>query len=142
MADLTVTAASARPVKVQSDFPVVASVALTALTPVYLDGTTGKAKKGDGSAAGTAGLVGLAAKAVSADQGVTILGNGSIVAGIDLSGLSHGDRVYLSDTEGAMCGTSGEGTTKVCVGRVIPGLASTTYDKLLLVWIEHVDTSA
>lgn len=141
MADLTVTAANAKPVKVMSDFPAVASVALTAMQPVYLDGTTGKAALGDASAAGTAGIVGLAAKAVAANEAVTILGNGSIVAGVDLSGLSYGDRVYLSDTAGAMAGTAAEGTVKVTMGRVIPGLASTTYDKLLLVWIEHVTTT-
>jgi hypothetical protein len=140
MADLSVTAANARPVVVKGDFPAVASVALTSLTPVYLDGTTGKAAKGDASAAGTAGVVGLAARAVGADGGVTILGNGSIVAGIDLSGLSYGDRVYLSDTAGALADAAG--TVSVCIGRVIPGLASTTYDKLLLVWIEHVATTA
>lgn len=142
MADLSVTAANAKPVVVGHSFPAIASVALTAMTPVYLDSSSGKAAKGDASAAGTAGILGLAAKAVAADGGVTILGDGCIVAGFDLSGLDYGVRVYLSDTAGALCGTAGEGTTKVCVGRVIPGLASTTYDKLLLIKIEHVSTTA
>jgi hypothetical protein len=140
MADLTVTAANAKPVIVGHSFPAIAATALTALTPVYLHGTSGKATKGDGSGAGTAGIVGLAAKAVAADGAVTILGDGSLVAGIDLSGLNYGARVYLSDTEGALADANG--TVNVCIGRVVPGLASLTPDKLLLVKIEHVATTA
>ena len=141
MADLTVVAANARPVVVGHSFPAVAGVALTALQPVYLDASTGKLGLGDGSGAGTAGIVGLAAKAVAANEAVTVLGDGSIVAGVTLT-QNYGTREYLSDTAGAMTDTAGEGTTKVTIGRVIPGLASTTYDKLILVKIEHVATTA
>ena len=81
------------------------------------------------------------AKAVAAGEGVTILGNGSIVAGHVLTALNYGDRLYLSDTAGKVASTSAEGTTKVTVGREIAGLASTTYDKLVLVQIEHVVTT-
>ena len=141
MADITVTAANARPVVVGHSFPGVALAALDAMTPVYIDGTTGKVAAADASAAGTSGVVGLAAKAVAAGEGVTVLGNGSIVAGHVLTALNYGDRLYLSDTAGKVASTSAEGTTKVTVGRVIAGLASTTYDKLVLVEIEHVVTT-
>ena len=139
MADLTVVAANARPAVVGHSVIAVAGVALTALQPVYLDGTTGKLALGDGSAAGTAGIIGLAAKAVAANEAVTVLGDGSIVAGVTLT-QNYGTRVYLSDTAGAMADAAG--TVAVTIGRVIPGLASSTYDKVILVKIEHVATTA
>jgi len=117
MADLAVVAASARPVVVGHNFPAVAGVALTSMQPVYIHGTTGKLALADGSAGSTSGVVGLAAKAVAADEAVTVLGDGSIVAGFTLTGMSYGDRAYLSDTAGALTTAAGEGTTKVTIKR-------------------------
>ena len=53
------------------------------------------------------------------------------VAGFDLSSLAFGATVYLSDTDKTLADAAG--TVSTAVGKVYPGLASTTRDKILKV---------
>ena len=96
---------------------------------------TGRFTKANGTAAGEAGIYGIATGGVAnvAGQPVTAIKKG-VLDGYDLSGLDYGDPVYLSDTDGALADAAG--TVSVVVGRVIPGTSTTlgtAYDKLLLV---------
>ena len=53
------------------------------------------------------------------------------IAGFDLSGLAFGATVYLSDTDKTLADAAG--TVSTAIGKVYPGLASTTFDKILKV---------
>lgn len=121
MADIVVTTAEVRRVEPSNDVVVnhIAGAAITAGMAVVMDATTGRVSGGDGSATGTAQVVGIALNAAAAGQGVAVLMQGKL-AGFTLAG-NYYTRVYLSDT-GSNTGTLADaaGTVAVVVGRVWP----------------------
>jgi len=109
-----------------------ALVDLTAGEAVIIDPTTGKLAAARGTTAPLARIYGITLRAVKAGYGVTVIRKG-ILDGFDLSALSYGVAVYLSDTAGGILADAA-GTVSTVVGRVIPGtstLLGTAYDKLL-----------
>jgi hypothetical protein len=116
MADLTATAAAIAvvfPLKA-TIHTVIAGAAITAGQPVYVD-SNGKGQLGDASAAGTAGVRGIALQSVGAGQALNILKEGHL-EGCGVSGLTYDDPVYLSDTAGTLADAAG--TVSKIVGRV------------------------
>lgn len=113
--------------------PGLAGEAIVAGAPVYRAAATGKWLNSDANAASPADSVaGVALRTVITGEPVTCAFGKSIIDGYDLSGLSYGDPVYLSNTVGRL-GTTAGGTS-VIVGRVVPGLAvsvGVAADKLL-----------
>jgi hypothetical protein len=97
----------------------VAAAAIVAGAPVYID-ANGKFDNADGSAAGTAGVWGIALKSTAAGQACTAVRDGSL-DGYDLAALAFWAPVFLSDTVGRLA--DGAGTVSVTVGRVVPALA-------------------
>lgn len=128
MANLTIT--NARPVQVLEQFTWPNGESLTKGKYARLDPTTGKAALGNGSSAAEAGFGGI----VTGDDGaatITVLRKGIVDVGDALAGMSFGDVVYLSDTDGIL--DTATGTVTLVVGYVIPGWGATTPDKLLYV---------
>lgn len=108
----------------------VAGEAITAGAPVYID-ANGKWINGNGGAAGTARIYGLATKTVIAQEPLTVVKLGTF-DGFELSGLAYDAPVYLSNTVGRLADAAG--TVSVLVGRVVPAnavLLGTVPDKLL-----------
>jgi hypothetical protein len=84
--------------------------------PVYID-SNGKFVEGDGSAAGTADVYGIAIERCVAGQACTAIKRG-IVSGYDFSADAFWSKMYVSDTAGVVGNTAG--TVSKEVGRVIP----------------------
>lgn len=101
-----------------------------------LDGTSGKAVKGNGSSAAEVGFGGV----VYGDDGastVSVMRKGILDVGEALAALNFGAVVYLSDTDALLADASG--TVTVQIGHVVPGWGATTPDKLLEVDVINVD---
>lgn len=64
-------------------------------------------------------------------EAARVMADGLLDLGSALDGLSIGDRVYISDTDGLLADAAG--TVSVIAGVVVPGLGETTADKLLRV---------
>ena len=132
MADLVITEADVAVVKAIEQFTLPSDEAFGAGEVIRLATATGKATPGNGSSAGEARVLGIAAKAAEfAGDVVTIIKKGILDLGDALDALAYDDDVFLSDTDGTLADTAG--TVSVVVGRVIPGWGATTADKLLLV---------
>lgn len=116
MADITVTAADVRRVFPDRDecYDHIAGATITAGQLVYLN-SSGKLDLADGSATGTAQLVGIALNGAASGEVVSVLYRGW-VAGFTVSGSAYEARLYLSDTAGAFA--DGAGTVAVTCGRV------------------------
>jgi hypothetical protein len=129
-ANLTVTVCN--PVKVVEQFTGITAEAIALGSPVRLDTSTGKITGANGTAAGEARCIGLATKAATAaGQTITVVRKGLLDIGNALGNLTYDDDVFLSDTDKTLADTAG--TVTLIVGTVLPGLASTTPDKLLRV---------
>lgn len=120
-----------------------------------IDTSTGKATKGNATAVGESGIAAGAAvarevptfqlylcidQARQAGNPVTGLRKGK-VDGFELSALSYGQRVYLSDTDGALGDAAG--TVPLAVGRVMPRPLTgtpTVQDKVLSVDFPNLRT--
>ena len=126
MATLTISAI--RPVVVLDQFTGPAVEAITAGQWVRLDPSTGKVALGNATTLAEAAPGGMALSAAAAGQVVTVVRAGIVDTGDALSG-NYGADVYLSDTDGVLADATGT-KTKV-VGRIEPGWANTTADKLL-----------
>ena len=126
MATLTISAI--RPVVVLDQFTGPAVEAITAGQWVRLDPSTGKVALGNATTLAGAAPGGMALGAAAAGQVVTVVRAGIVDIGDALSG-NYGADVYLSDTDGVLADATGT-KTKV-VGRIEPGWANTTADKLL-----------
>lgn len=135
MADLSITASAVGLVRADDNGLVPAApaaVAITAGAAVYID-STGKFALADGSAAGTAGVAGIALGNAAIGQAVSAVRSGLVDLGNALGGLAFGASVYLSDTDAGILG-DGAGTVSVVVGKVVPAFGNgATADKLLRV---------
>jgi hypothetical protein len=116
MADLVVTEA-----KVGVLFPLkaeihtmIAAVAITAGQAVYQD-SAGKADLADASAAGTAGMRGIALQSAGIGQPINVLKRGH-VEGFTIA-QAYDAPLYLSDTAGAIADAAG--TVSYLVGIVV-----------------------
>lgn len=116
MADIALTSAQVRPINPdEAEFHnAMAGEALTKGDIVYFD-TAGKAKKADGSAAGTANARGVALETVGSGQAVSILKRG-LCAGYTVSALNADVQVFISDTAAKLADAAG--TVAVPAGRV------------------------
>ncbi len=85
---------------------------------------------GDGSAAGTARVMGIALNAAGVGQAVSVILQGHI-EGFALSGVAYDAPVYLSDNNSGILGDAA-GTVSVVVGRVMP-LSDKSLSKVLYV---------
>ncbi len=113
MAQVTVTAAQIAvmyPDKAEI-YDRIAAEALTAGDLCYLD-TNGKASKANAGAAGTVIDVGLVLTTRGAGSAVSVLKRG-FVAGVAVSGLAFGAKVYASDTAGQIADANGTVNLKV-----------------------------
>jgi hypothetical protein len=120
------------PVQMDTQAIGIAGADLDAGMPVYLDGTDGTYKPADSSAAGTAGVRGIALSDTSQGFGVTLMRKGIMNIGDDtLDSLDFDAEVFLGTTPGGLDDT-GVGQN-VVIGRVYPGWASRPPDKLLVV---------
>lgn len=115
MADLAVVAgevgvADTRQARLIS---MIAGAAITAGQAVGMD-ANGKAILADASAAGTAGVRGIALKTVAAGEALTVVAEGE-VEGFTIS-QAYDAPIFLSDTAGALADAAG--TVSVAVGNV------------------------
>lgn len=127
MANLTITEVA--PVKIVEQSTAPAAEAITKGQYVRIDTTTGKATKGNGTAAGEARKGGIALETVVAGEALTFVRKGVLDLGDALDSLTYDDDVFLSDTDGTLADAAG--TVSLIVGTVVPGLGHTTPDKLL-----------
>lgn len=118
MADITRTAANARPAGDYISFPAKTSVAIGAGQPVYVAGTATSTSGGvpyvgiaDANGSGTRVPRGLAAKSVGANEGLTVVKSGPFAG---FTGLTPGNPYYLSDTAGELADAAG--TAEVVIG--------------------------
>jgi predicted RecA/RadA family phage recombinase len=130
MADIALTAANVRRVAPRGDevYIGIAAVAITQGQVLYMN-SDGKLALADGSAAGTATVVGVALNAAAIGQAVTYMKSGKI-GGFTVSGLTPGAFVYLSDTAGALADAAG--TVSFVCGRIIASSDTTPSDQLYL----------
>lgn len=132
MANLSITASDVKVARIIEQLPDgPADETVTAGQAVRYSTSTGKYTKANGTTAAEARIIGICT-AVSGD-GVTIsvMRRGFLEVGSALSGLNYDAAVYLSDTDGTLADAAG--TVSTVVGRVVPGWAATTADKLLFV---------
>lgn len=100
-----------------------------------LNTTTGFLEKGNGSSAGELGTVAgvlLDAEPLIGLTGSIVLlkSNAIIDLGEALAALAFDASVFVSDTDATLADTAG--TVSRIVGKVVPGFAGTTADKLLM----------
>lgn len=118
MADITRTAANARPAGDYSSFPAKASVAIGAGQPVYVASTATSTSGGvpyvalsDANGSGTDTVRGLAAKSVGAGEGLTVIKSGPFAG---FASLTPGALYYVSNTVGELADAAG--STSLLVG--------------------------
>lgn len=130
MADLSITAAKVAAVKIieQMTGPIDSGETLPPGTAVRLSTTTGCFTGANGSSAGEARCCGVVLSNDGAKT-VTVVRKGIINVGDALGDLTYDDDVFLSDTDKTLA--DAQGTVSLIVGTVVPGLGSTTPDKLL-----------
>jgi len=117
MTDIALTSAQVRIINPDNAevFNCIAGEALSKGDIVYFD-TAGKAKKADGSAAGTAQARGVALSTVGDKGALSILKRG-LCAGFTVTGLNGDVRVFISDTAAKLADAAG--TVGVIAGRVM-----------------------
>lgn len=134
MAAIAKLSTGVRPLGIPGDYEQVESKLAETLAEgdaVRLDASTGGFTGANGTDTTENRFVGVLLKGGIAGEYVTAIYAGE-VAGFDLSALSFGDPVYLSDTDKTIATTAG--TVSTVVGRVYPGRASgATLDKILKV---------
>lgn len=131
MADLTIDPTKVALVKIVQQFTVPAGEDIDAGEAVRLNATTSKAELANAtSSAETAAVVGIASRTVKENEALTVLQKGVMEIGGAGDALDFGEPVYLSDTDGKL-GEAGDATILKVIGRIVPGLGSTTPAKLL-----------
>ncbi len=128
MANLNIT--NVRPVKIvkQSTAPV--GEAVTVAAPwMRLNATTGNLELGNATTAAEAKRGGIALQPATVGEAVTIVEDGVLDVGEALDALAFDAPVFLSNTDGMLADAAG--TVSVQIGKVVPGWAATTADKLL-----------
>lgn len=104
--------------------------AITAGQYIRQDPTTGKFALGNATSAAEVGDGFIALNSAAIGEAVTgVKGPCVIDVGSALSGLNFAASVYLSDTDATLADAAG--TVSTVVGKVVPGFAHTTADKLL-----------
>lgn len=129
MANLTITEVS--PVEVIQKFTGPAVEAIAVGQRCRFDATTGKIALGNATSAAEIKRGGIALHAAAIGETVTVVNQGIVDVGEALVGLSFGDDVYVSDTDGTFSLLVGDSTVDLIVGMVIPGWGSTAADRLL-----------
>lgn len=135
MASLSITAAKValvehHPVSLQTSK---ADVAITAATVLRVDATSGKWIKGDGN--DSAGFKYYVALTSVDDEATLTAGRDCIIdlgRGV-LDSADFGVPVYASDTAGEMTLVSGESTSTIIIGYVVPQWSGGTVNRLLRV---------
>lgn len=117
----------------QQQFTIPGGEALVAGQAARLDVTTGKLTSAKGTTAAEARFLGIVTNTPEAVGLASTVVRRGIVDGFDLGALAYDAPIYLSDTDGAISGTTG--TVGTVIGRVISGFAAglNVPDKLLLV---------
>jgi len=129
-ADLSITVC--RPVRVIEQVTGTADETIAVGKAVRFDTTTGGITKANATSAAEARCIGLAIKAANfVNEAITVVRKGILDVGNALGELTYDDDVYLSNTDGTLSDTAGSNSLRV--GTVVPGLGSTTPDKLLRV---------
>ncbi|MGV1048238.1 MAG: hypothetical protein ACOYD4_06915 [Solirubrobacterales bacterium] len=134
MANLTITAANVRAVRVYEWFPDgPTDEAVSAGQAVKINVSTGRYTKANGSSAAEARIVGIAVSSAAASgEIISVVKRGIVEVGAAaLTSLAYDKQIFLSDTDGTLGDTAG--TVSTTVGRVVPGWADTTAGKLLSV---------
>lgn len=93
--------------------------------------TTGRWELGNSTSAGEVGFGGIALTDGPVGMAVTVMLDGVLDVGDALSAMAFGASVFLNDADGVLGDAAG--TVSTVVGKVVPGHASTTADKLLYV---------
>lgn len=133
MALLTIVAADVAPIDVIDQFTAPTGEALNAGYYARVNTSTGVMALGNASSAGEVGNIrGIALNTVAANETTTFIVQGYLSLGDAMDGMSYGDPVYLSDTDGRLADAAGTVTTAI-VGYVAPGFGSATPDKIL--WV-------
>lgn len=128
MANLNIT--SVRPVKIIKQSTAPAGEAVTVTAPwMRLNTTTGYLELGNATTAAEAKRGGIALHAAAVGEAVTIVEDGVLDVGEALAALAFDAPVFLSNTDGMLADAAG--TVSVQIGKVVPGWAATTADKLL-----------
>jgi hypothetical protein len=131
MAALTITANKVVPVLKNKYMTAPSGEAFVRGQYVRLDVTTGRWVLGNSSAAGEVGFGGIALSDGPVGMAVTVMLDGVLDVGDALSALNFGASVFLNDADGVLGDAAG--TVPTVVGKVVPGHAATTPDKLLYV---------
>jgi hypothetical protein len=102
-----------------------------------LNTTTGHLELGNGTTAGELGAVAgllIDAEPLVGLTGTIVLINSDAIVdlGEALVGLAFDLPIYVSDTDGVLSDGAGDSTVDRIIGRVVPGWAGATADKLLM----------
>lgn len=98
------------------------------------DSSTGKITAGNATTGAEAKDGGIISATSIAGLAVTLFMEGIMDLGTALDGMSFGDYVYLSDTDGRLTNSVADATLVKRIGMVVPGWGQTTADKLLWVF--------
>lgn len=131
MAALTITANKVVPVLKNKYMTCPSGEAFVRGQYVRLDATTGRWVLGNATNAGEVGFGGIALSDGPVGMAVTVMLDGVLDVGDALSALNFGASVFLNDGDGVLGDAAG--TVSTVVGKVVPGHAATTADKLLAV---------
>lgn len=132
MANLTITTAHLVKGGDEHQLTLPAGVDIAAGQAIRPDASTGKWALALATTAGNVGDTHIATQTVKAGEALTGVKAPCILdLGDALDALAYGASVFLSDTAGTLADTAG--TVSTLVGKVIPGWASASPDKLLRV---------
>lgn len=132
MADLTISSCHLVKGDDEHMLTLPASVNVAAGQAVTPDPTSGKWVLALADTAAHAGDTHVALTTVKAGEALTAVKSSALLdVGEALAGLNFAAIVYLSDTAGTLASTAG--TVSTVMGKVVPGWAYTTPDKLLRV---------
>lgn len=95
----------------------------------HTDGSVTPANGTSSTEANFQGIATIASDRVG--QAITVVRDGLVDVGDALANLAYGAPIYVSDTDGTFADSAG--TTSVIAGRVEPGWAGVTSDKLFRV---------
>lgn len=133
MADITITANEVSPVLVFEKLTGPCAEAIDAGEFVRLDTTSGEFTLANATSAAEGRVVGMAVNSGGVGTPITVVKRGLVYVGSALASETLDEELNLSNTDGALDDGAGSPTGTYPVGRVWPGFANTTADKLLFV---------
>lgn len=132
MADLTILAADVSVARIFSQLPDgPADETITPGQAVRYNVTTGKYTKANATTAAEGRVIGICTSVMGDGLTISVMRKGFLEVGPALAAVAYDAPIYLSNSDGVLADTAG--TVSTVIGRVMPGWAATTAEKLIMV---------